>query len=1079
MSQVFPSPTSDVVTVKYRITPVEDCAPETDQQESTPAQSEPSNRQRLLSGNGVEVDGYDLYNELGRGGMGVVYRARHRGLNRIVALKMILHGWQACEEDRRRFLLEAQAAALLHHPNIVPIHDIGQYRDALYFSLEFVDGGTLHDRINRGPQTPEFAARILEQVAEGIHHAHLAGIVHRDLKPANILLTKTPGDSPSDIPVAKITDFGLAKRIDSQTQLTASGVVAGTPSYMAPEQIRCDSRRGIGPATDIYALGTILYELLTGRPPFLGESAMEILGRVIDEEPPSPSALRPGIPRDLVTICLKCIEKDPGRRYATARAVAEDLRRYLDGKQIEARPISKAEKWVRWARRNPTVAGSIAGIAFLFLASFFLVSWSYLKAVEREQLERRERYRANIAVAGSALETNNAALARVAIENSPEELRGWEWHHFRRQLDTARSVFKVDSPHFGLSKDDTLLVYSRPDHRTEIRELPTGRILALSEPRDHPVAILRFSPDGETIAEGDEAGEIRLIDAKTLQVRSVLSGHQRAVILLEFDPCGGKLLSAGFNEPIIRLWDVGIGEQISEAEVGLYCALWTPEGDGVVVGGTKEIRFWDGSREPQQLLQFDGSALASMAWSPDGRYLAFSTRHPESAVRVWDRVNHQIVMTLQGHGNTVQSVRYSPDGTRIASASFDQTVRLWDAKKGDLIAKLTGHTGKVEMISFSPSGDQLISGAADGTVRLWDGQTGEQLATLRGHDEVIPFGIFAADGRLVLARSVSGAMRVWDMERFNSNLYRGHTSYVYDVALSPDNHRVASVAWDGKLCLWDSANGRRVREIPHEFAIVSSVGFDRTGKKLVTVSRDLEGKYGRCLNIWKAETGELQLSVPLLGQSYKDSRATFSPAGDWVAVAEPSGAFRLLDAQTGQEMKRFQHPDTALDIAFSPDGRFAAAGGEQGRLSLLDGKTFTELVPLTGHREDISRVTFSADGVLMASASLDRTVRIWNVQSRKELHVLHHGSPVYGVAFTPDGTRLATACADNSIRFWETTNFMEVAELRGHRDYVHALAFSSDSTRLFTASGDLTVRVWETVPLRDQCDLETEVWQFP
>jgi formylglycine-generating enzyme required for sulfatase activity len=324
------------------------------------------------------VAGYEVLTELGRGGMGVVYKARQPGLSRVVALKMILAGDHAREQDMDRFLAEAEAVARLQHPNIVPLYDFGRHNGLPYFTLEFLAGGSLHDQLRAGPLSPRDAAHLVEQLARGMHHAHQAGIIHRDLKPHNVLLTPplppagekarpTPGPAARRLGTPKITDFGLVKNVAASDGLTASGAVMGTPSYMAPEQAS-GLTKSVGPAADVYGLGAILYECLTGRPPFQAPTMLDTLRQVLNSEPVSPRRLQPTVPKDLETICLKCLRKEPARRYATAAALAEDLGRFARGEPIRARPVGRLERTVRWVRRNPVVAGLLAALVLVVLA---------------------------------------------------------------------------------------------------------------------------------------------------------------------------------------------------------------------------------------------------------------------------------------------------------------------------------------------------------------------------------------------------------------------------------------------------------------------------------------------------------------------------------------------------------------------------------------------------------------------------------------------------------------------------------------------------------------------------------------
>jgi serine/threonine-protein kinase len=320
----------------------------------------------------VSVPGYEILGELGRGGMGVVYTARQVGLNRLVALKMIRDGALAGPEDLARFRAEAEAVARLKHPNIVQVYEVGSAAGRPYFSLELMEGGTLARKVSGQPLPPAEAARLLAELARAVHAAHECHIVHRDLKPGNVLLAADG--------TVKVSDFGLAKRLEGES-LTQTGAVLGTPSYMAPEQARGKSKaREVGPAADVYALGAILYELLTGRPPFQGETPLDTLDQVVSVEPVPPRRLQPKVPRDLETICLKCLDKDPAKRYATASELAEDLRGFLGGEPIRARPVGRLGHFGRWCRRKPLVAGLLAALVLVFFGGLGGVFWQWHQA---------------------------------------------------------------------------------------------------------------------------------------------------------------------------------------------------------------------------------------------------------------------------------------------------------------------------------------------------------------------------------------------------------------------------------------------------------------------------------------------------------------------------------------------------------------------------------------------------------------------------------------------------------------------------------------------------------------------------
>jgi serine/threonine-protein kinase len=350
-----------------------------------PPPTPPTRPNRLAAGPPPRLSGYEIVGELGRGGMGVVYKARQVGLNRVVALKMILGGVHAGPHELGRFRREAEAIARLQHPNIVQIYEVGEHEGRPYFSLEYVDGGSLDRRVNGAPQPPHVAAAVVQILARAIHATHQRGIVHRDLKPSNVLLT---ADN-----VLKITDFGVAKRLDPEDGgPVGNDTLTGTPSYMAPEQ--ADGKQPVGPAADVYALGTILYELLTGRPPFRAETVLDTINQLVSLEPVPPRQLQPKVPRDLETICLKCLQKEPYRRYATAEALADDLQRFLKREPIAARPVGTLARAWRWCRRRPKVASLMGALVFLVAAGFPAVTLLWRRAEENRALAEVHRHRA-------------------------------------------------------------------------------------------------------------------------------------------------------------------------------------------------------------------------------------------------------------------------------------------------------------------------------------------------------------------------------------------------------------------------------------------------------------------------------------------------------------------------------------------------------------------------------------------------------------------------------------------------------------------------------------------------------------
>jgi WD40 repeat protein len=940
------------------------------------------------------------------------------------------------------------------------------------------------------------------QVAEALEYANRQCVLHRDIKPSNLLL-----DSRGNVWVA---DFGLAKTSDAD-DLTHTGDILGTIRYMAPERYegRCDVR------SDVYSLGLTLYELVALRPAYEASDRHALIERVLHEEPERLKKLAPGVPRDLETIIAKASARDPAGRYATAGALAEDLRRFVEDRPIRARRVSAAERLARWCRRNKGLAASLGAAAAALILALVL---ALVHAGRRERDNRRiaglvsnlenesGALKVERAHLRAALAELNRRLAMVKLERGRAAFeRGQIGTGMLWTVEALRTAAEAGDPAWKRTALANLSVWRR--------QLPELKGIF---PHDQIISSVAFSPDGKTFATASRGKTVHLWDAATSRPIGQPIAHFAGVKSVAFSP-DGKILLTGSDDKTARLWDAASGRPLGPPLPHPHLVMsvaFSPDGRTLLTGCSDgRARLWDAATgQPIGPLIAHAVQVSAVAFSPDGRKIL--TGSMDKTARLWDAATGRQIGRTMEHRDMVWAVAFSPDGKTLLTGSSDNTARLWDAATGRRIGDPLSHPRQVRSVAFSPDGKFILTGCPVPTAQQWDAATGQRLglpldppgqnsnvafgpdrrSILTGGDDHTvrlwavepgqPVGrplnddspVFSPDGKAILVRDHSGKVMLWDVasrQPIGRPVKLG--SGVLDAAWSPDGRSILTGGLDGMARTWDAATGRLIGPVLTHPGMVNYVGFAPDGRTILTVCSHYKAG-PRAARLWEARLWDAASGRPI-GQPMphpgRISRWAFSPDGTTVLTACYGGAARLWDAATGGPIgPTLPHPGAVSTVAFSPDGRtFLTAGSD--RVVRWDAATGQPIGTPLRHPDRVLCMAFSPDGRTFVTGCADRIARSWDAATGRQIGPpLPHPGYVHSVAYSPDGKTILTGCRDKRVRLWDLDTGQPIGPTLEHRvstpPFWVYVAFSPDG-RLLLTSGDWdAARLWDApAPLPD------------
>ena len=1079
---------------------------------------------------------YEILEEIARGGMGVVYKARQLTLDRIVALKMVLSGELASSQELDRFRAEAQAAANLDHPGIVPIFEVGEHNGRHYFSMGYVEGDSLADRVKDGPLDPQQSAEIMGKVSTAINYAHQQGVIHRDLKPGNVLLDSR--DEP------RVTDFGLAKQVESNSDLTNTGQVLGTPAYMPPEQAGGDLDK-IDARSDVYSLGATLYCLLTGRPPFQAANPVDTLMQVLGVEPASPRKLNPAVPADLDTISLKCLEKEPDRRYQTAQEVVDELDRYLRKEPILARPIGRAARTWRWCKRRPAVAALIALIVglvgFLSIAGpAMAVRESNLRATAEQQRVRAEeneekaeqarsladeqRRKAESAVADeklarakekkakeSALAAQNALVtekeksdrtlyartvslayqawrgddvhrAEDLLDKADRRFRDWEWNFVKKLCNSEKQTLRGHKSipvrlRFNVDgKHMVSIGNAASDKSVYVWNIETGDLI-----KRYPYRGFAISPDGSLVAiEKKSNGPVSIINVFTSDEIVRLEPHAGGTSTASFSSDGKRIVTNG-PDKTIRIWDVTSGEKLKTIE--------------------------DPARRE----------VSDVSLSPDGRYLVWM-RRSDGLIKIVSVESGETAKEIQVplYRKDTQRVAVSPDSTILAAATTG-AIRLFDLTTGSQVGSLNGHRSSVYGLEFSADGKRLVSCGIDQTVRVWDVSRKIEILRCRGHKAGYVYGVFdvtfSHDGKWIASGGADTTIKIWSADAWDGNprsleqeagtssharvasdVYPnpsqeadwllGHSHWIDESTFSPDGNLLATASEDDTVKVFDVKTREILSTFDKHQENISAIAFHPKGNLIASGSGGLKDKRGGWVLLWDHRSREVRQK--LIGLSGPISSLKFDPTGRLLYASSGSmakvdtGEVICWDTSTGEQLFKNEEFKGVVRMDLSSDGQLIAIATHDNKIYVLNGKTGSVLREIGTGVRLFYTVAFSPNGKRLVAGSNRWDVSVFDVASGKLLwQKIEHSGAVLSAVYNPTGTRIVSGSVDRTVKLWDSDSGDLLLDFPGDGFELFNVTFSPDGKTIASVGEAPYVTLRSLENTQKQLGVSDSIDQWP